>query len=1207
MRKILLISLILTVSATILWPDMELTLDIPVPHFVDNRSVSELPVIHRPGEPMVPYLPLRLLMPHGEQFIAIEVEVESSENWFEDLELPIFGRQTPFSEDIEYQNQKLNREGSYPVEPFRVFNLERKMGYDILIVNLYPYQYDTESKVLSVSDRYHLYIRTEFDTDLAEEQNRMLLTTQAAREEITRLVHNPAIADSYTKSFYIKNSLLPEQSSPHSMIVITDNERSGYFTDFIEWKNEQGLLTTLFLVEDIYDKYEGVDEQEKIRNFIIDAYETYSLTETPLEYVLLGGDDTIVPVRGFYCLVNGLWTIYEDHNIPSDVYYSNLDGNWDANGNGIYGELDDGIDWFAEVAIGRIPAVTEEDFYNFFQKNYHYATAPSYSNDIAVMIGQNLDDITWGGDYKDEIIPILPAEYRVTRFYDKDGSYSSSGIREAVNNGLGILNHSGHSNESTVFGLSGSSVNFLSNSEFGLAYSQGCNTAAFDSWTTPDSYAIGQRLVNAQGAFFAFIGNTRYGWYWPGSTEGASQLFDITFFEGLFEENIRLIGKTLNYSKEILVNEAIENDFQHHLWKNGFMRWTYYNQILFGDPSAYLHSATGSFPYLEPVEIIYDDTMGDNDGIANPGETVNVHIELYNHENWAGANNISVEITGHYDGVDFIENRAEYPPISAGESAFNPDPFIITLSQDIPYGDYEFTITVKAEGSKDNEFVKEYDLTIPISLRQQFWPWESPIPIQAAPLIHEDATQLAQIIAIDALSNMSFLNYRAEYYLPSLSFDANMLKSAAMGDLFNDQNQIIVLTNRSGLIIGVDLEGDLLFSYDSGSQFINTPVLADINGNGELEIITYGIDRKLFALTASGIPLEGFPLQLDNNVLVELATGDINDNEAAEIIIGYITGELDIIDRLGNSIDGFPLDLGEAINTSPIVLKDRSIVVSTQANRLFMINPNGEIEWELELEGRIISEAIAADFTGNNLLDIAFVTNQGEAHIVNRSGEALDGFPIQIGVAVNQPPLAADINDDGYPDLVISTSSGMIYALNRNGTFLDMFPAPMNLPPTSPLFISDIDRDGDFEIGYGTNMGISIMDYKLPAGLDTPWSVYRGNRGRTGNFADNIITSHSYQFPEPPETELKQNYPNPFNISTTIPFYLTEPTNLTIAVYNIRGQLVKEVYCGQADIGEGEVYWDGIDKYGKSVASGIYFTRMTTLFGSQYRKMLLLK
>ncbi len=1210
MRKILLIGLLITAFIAALWPDIELTLDIPAPQFLDNRQVSELPVIQRPGDPMLPYQPLRILLPQGERFVDIEVSIEESGKRIVGLDLPISTSQAPisWSKEVKTQTeQEISWQGMYPAERFRVHSQERKMGYEILIVNLYPYQYNTESGVLRISDRYHLKIKTIYDRTLAEEQNRMLLTTRPAREEIARLVENPEMVYRYNKINIQRNSLLPDQSDSHSMIVITDSQRSEYFTDFIDWKNDNGLSTTLFLVEDIYLAYDGIDDQEQIRNFIIDAYETYSLTETPLEYVLLGGDDTIVPVRGFYCLVNGLWTIYEDHNIPTDVYYSNLDGNWDANGNGIYGDPDDGIDWFAEIAIGRVPGVSENDFLNFFQKNYHYAASPAYSNDIAIMIGQNLDNITWGGDYKDEIIPILPDQYRVSRFYEKDGSYNNSAIRESINNGLGILNHLGHSNESTVFGLTGSSVSYLTNSEFGLAYSQGCYTAAFDSWTTPDSYCIGQRLVNAEGAFFAFIGNTRYGWYWPGSTEGASQLFDITFFKGLFEEDIRFVGKTLNYSKETLVNEAIENDFQHHLWKNGFMRWTFYNQILFGDPSAYIRSATGLFPYLEPVDVVYDDSMGDNDGIANPGETVNLYIELYNQENWAGADNISVEITGNYDGINLIKSTANYPPVSAGSTTLNSEPFIISLSNDIPYGDYDFNISIVATGNEENEFFKEYDLSIPISLRQQHWPWESVIPVQAAPLINEHESQLAQIIAINALSNISFLNYRAEEYLPSLSFDTNMLKSAAMGDLLNNGKLIVVLVNRSGLIIGVNLEGEQIFSYNSGSQFINTPVLADISGNEELEVLVFGIDRRLFALTSSGEPLHGFPLQLENNVLVELAAADISKNGAAEIIIGYVTGDLDVIDLTGESINGFPINLGAAINTSPIILDDNSIVVSTQTNSLYKITHEGKIEWVIESDSRIISETIAADFTGNNALEIAFVTNSGEVSIVNRSGELLTGFPLTLDDSVNQPPLAADINDDGYPDLIFSTSNGLIYALNRNGIILDMLPAPMNLPPASPLFLSDIDRDGDFEIGYGTNMGISILDYKLPAGLDTPWSVYRGNTGRTGNYSDNVLTSYSYVSPEPLETELKQNYPNPFNVSTTIPFYLEEPANLTIAVYNIRGQLVKEIYSGQAAEGEGEVFWNGEDNNGRPVASGIYFTKMTTDKRNQYRKMLLLK
>lgn len=1212
MQRIILLIMTMILFMPFLWSDIELSIEVPFPDISSDRTSRSLPVMQRPGEPMLPYLPLRILLPQGNRVTGLEVEVEESGRALTGIEIQFFGKQVPISERASHTSSSVQQTGfdmkqSYPAETYREFGQQRKMGYDILIVNLYPYKYFPENGTLSIADSYRLKIRTEYETELAEEQNRFLLTNEDARNEIKRLVNNPELVYSYTKSLYSTDSILPDPSEPYSMIVITDAVRAGYFDAYLDWKRSSGISVDLFLLEDIYQSYSGVDNQEKIRNFIIDAYETYSLSDTPLEYVLLGGDDVVVPYRGMYCFVSGLWNDYVDYNIPSDVYYSNLDGNWDANGNGIYGELDDGIDWFAEVAIGRIPAYSKQDFLNFFHKNIHYATTPSYSNDIAIMIGQNLDSITWGGDYKDEIIPIIPDQFHIETYYEKDGTYSSVAIREAVNRGLGILNHLGHSNQNTVFGMTGSNVNQLTNQDFGIAYSQGCYTAAFDNATTPESDAIGQRFVNASNGFFAFIGNTRYGWYWPGSTEGASQLYDVTFFKGLFEQDIRRIGKTLNYSKESLVNEAIDNNFQHHLWKNGFMLWTFYNQILFGDPSAHLHTATGLYPFLEPSGIVFDDVTGDNDGVINPGETVNIYIELRNLPNWSDASSVKAVFSGDHPEIEIISEEISFPVIPEGSTEISAEPFIISLSPNIAYGDYTFTVSISAKGNEGHEFTKDYLLSIPISLKQQYWPWEANYPIQGAPIVYEDDLQATIIIAVDALSNLNFLNERAEILPHSYSIGENMLKSAAMGDLRNDGNLAIVLNNRAGSITAFDMQGNRLFEYKTAGQFILSPILADVTGNSELEIISYSIDRKLHVLNADGEPLDGFPLSYEQNVMVELAAADLNEDGRAEIILGTVTGLIDAIDLSGVSLPGFPVDLGSGINVSPIVLDNRHIVTGTQNNLLTLISSCGTIVWEKPVSNRIISEAIAADFTDNEMLEIAFVTSNGKVYIVLQDGEPLEGFPVSLGYNIGQPPLAADLDNSGLPNLVFATSNGLVYGLNRDGSIIDMLPAPLLHNASSPLFIADIDRDGDYEIGYGTNLGISMIDYKLQGGESVPWSEYRGNSMRTGFYNDNTLVARSYAPPVSLRTELRQNFPNPFNISTTVPFYLETSSRVRLAVYNIKGQLVKELFTGTLEKGHSKVIWNGRDYGNRTVASGIYFVKMKTPETTQVRKMLLLK
>ncbi|MBI4538462.1 MAG: hypothetical protein HY704_02985 [Gemmatimonadetes bacterium] len=108
---------------------------------------------------------------------------------------------------------------------------------------------------------------------------------------------------------------------------------------------------------------------------------------------------------------------------------------------------------------------------------------------------------------------------------------------------------------------------------------------------------------------------------------------------------------------------------------------------------------------------------------------------------------------------------------------------------------------------------------------------------------------------------------------------------------------------------------------------------------------------------------------------------------------------------------------------------------------------------------------------------------------------------------------------------------------------------------------------------------------------------------------------------------LEQNYPNPFNPETRIPFYLGEelfvdgkPVRVTIRIYNVLQQLVAIPTAlrhsrgaeaverlGYTESGRYEAYWDGTDRRGQQVASGVYFVQLTVNGRSQVRKMFVTK
>jgi len=90
-------------------------------------------------------------------------------------------------------------------------------------------------------------------------------------------------------------------------------------------------------------------------------------------------------------------------------------------------------------------------------------------------------------------------------------------------------------------------------------------------------------------------------------------------------------------------------------------------------------------------------------------------------------------------------------------------------------------------------------------------------------------------------------------------------------------------------------------------------------------------------------------------------------------------------------------------------------------------------------------------------------------------------------------------------------------------------------------------------------------------------------------------------------TRLQGNYPNPFNPTTTIAFDLAAETQVSLEVYNAKGQKVKTVLQENLAAGAHSIVWDGKDSNNRAVASGVYFYQLQAADYTKTKKMMLLK
>jgi hypothetical protein len=175
------------------------------------------------------------------------------------------------------------------------------------------------------------------------------------------------------------------EGPPVNMVIITDDVRvdgssisgmTDVFEDLAEWKTSKGIPAVVKTLTWIDTTYSGVDRPEKIRNFVKDAAEKWGT-----QYVLLGGDLEIVPTR----FLGGLGIdphISLRPDPPGDMYYAELDDNWNQDGNAYFGEneLDVSTAALLDLWIGRLPVRDADEAEEVMEKISVYERRPDYTS-----------------------------------------------------------------------------------------------------------------------------------------------------------------------------------------------------------------------------------------------------------------------------------------------------------------------------------------------------------------------------------------------------------------------------------------------------------------------------------------------------------------------------------------------------------------------------------------------------------------------------------------------------------------------------------------------------------------------------------------------------------------------------------------------------------------------------------------------------------
>ena len=284
-----------------------------------------------------------------------------------------------------------------------------------------------------------------------------------------------------------------------------------------------------------------------------------------------------------------------------------------------------------------------------------------------------------------------------------------------------------------------------------------------------------------------------------------------------------------------------------------------------------------------------------------------------------------------------------------------------------------------------------------------------------------------------------------------------------------------------------------------------------------------------------------------------------------------------------------------------------------------------------------IGEICHGDFDVDGKTEFVTSDSYGNVIVYENVAVGLDSFALTWAGSVptrnaNYVAAANDMDRDGRPEFVVggphSAPGGWLYVFTVFETIGDdmyefvwcdsSFPF-VGLGAYGDIACGDVDRDGVDEMLFSTGTG-GVYLYKC-AGPDTyvriwqfphpdrVWGVliYDLNRngygelvisGRAGTwiYEKEIVGVEETQGARSPgqEAALFENCPNPFGSGGTIISFTVnrERCNVSLAIYDLRGRLVKTLVYGKVEPGCHRVVWDGRDEHGDGAPSGVYFCRL---------------
>jgi hypothetical protein len=1171
-----------------------------------------------PGDPVLPRAGARLLLPPGE--IVSEVVIVPGER----VELG-----HGYLIEPGQQPRPLSHRGPFKVMEADyapgttypdalhggpVFGLFR--GYGIVNLPLSPVEYDVDTGSIYYYRSLDVEVRTEPDPAAARSLSLRIAHDDRTVARLAGMVDNPQASAQYSGIDRQRSGRSLDPSLGYNYIIITTDAWDDYLGDFVDFRTRRGQKVGVFLKSWIVSNYTGEDDQDSIRNFIIDAYNTWTC-----DYVLLVGDgepsDTDgIPARGFYATAG----MESDTNVAADLYYAALDGSWNADEDSRWGE-DGEEDFYPEVAVGRVCATFYGNVESFVTKTMRYLDEPVVSEcDEALMVGELLweDPDIWGGAYKDEVAAGgtyngytttgFPTSMNISTLYERDypgNDWPKSALISQMESGTNIVNHMGHCNTYWLMKMVVSDLASFDNDgtihSLNFVYSQGCYAGSFDNRQSDLSYGadcMAEEFAGDDDGAVALVANSRYGWGDTEGTNGASQYYDREFFDAIFAEGIYPIGDVNNDSKV------------DALWAIGFgaNKWCYYQLNVFGDPAMQLWTAEPVAMSISAPDTIMvgqpdmDITVTDVTRSPVEGAVVTIYNADY-----------SVYDTGVTDAAGFVVLHPDAPDTGtlyvtatahdrlAAETSAVIEPMSgVLLALDSHVIDDDQLGDSSGNGDGEAGAGETIELVVTVGNHGA------------------DA-------ATDVVATLSTTSGRISLLDSFETFGT--IPGGGSAQCLDDFDFEISSDTPDGEVISFTLT--MSDGRGTWESFFDVTVHAPV-----LSYLDHVDDDPLYLGNGNGCPDAGETISISvdlSNSGSAPATGVVAVLSSADpyVILGDDTGSVALMNpsETATLAPGFTATLMPDTPVDHEIVFDLSVSgdwgyassgqfsVSTAGNSLVDDVESGEggwthgtvsmgfvDDWHIETSRYHSSDhswkaggAGTADYSSSH--DGALTSKtvclgaNGAMTFWHRMNAEEDSWPLAWDCGL------VEITTDGgdtwstlYPD------GGYSHQKNDN--------LANPLPPGTPCWSGTFDwRQETFDLSAFEGERVRVRFRFCSDGYveEEGWyvdDVDISSDATTGVEAEDAL---------PRRLALGQNSPNPFNPVTVIHYQLPSHAHVRIEVFNIAGRRVRTLVNGEEDAGYRSVVWDGTDDGGARVASGVYLYRMEAGDFTAKKMMVLLK